>query len=269
MYDSELSRVWKDHLGKLLELLFPSHCVACHRMATGSRREVGLCVSCRGRIRPVPRAACTQCAMPLHAAHLPRDGVCLRCLNTPAPFDRLIAMWSYEPPVDSVLKALKFSARLDLARPLAEKLASRLGEDAVCGDVVAPVPLHWRRRLARGYDQADELGRIVASRLGVRFARLLRRHRPTKAQSSLPKTRRTANLRSAFRLRKGVALRNQRVVLIDDIVTSGATISAAARCLDRAGARSVIAAVIARTPAPGESLANPSRHMITQVPTCL
>jgi predicted amidophosphoribosyltransferase len=172
-----------------------------------------------------------------------------------------------------VVQALKFR-RLDrlgplLAGPLAAEIANELaaalpvpplppGHQAPAGrfpplapcHLVVPVPLHWRRRLARGYNQAERIARPLARRLGLPCVGALRRRRPTPPQTALARRQRRRSVADAFApvARHRGALAGRRVLLVDDVVTTGATLEAAARCLRRAGAAVVVAVAVARTP---------------------
>jgi ComF family protein len=147
-----------------------------------------------------------------------------------------------------VVQGLKFR-RLDyLGRHLAVALADGLG-DALDGfDGIVPVPLHWRRRLARGYDQAERIAQALARRAGLPLVSALARRRVTPPQTSLGREERRANLRSAFRIRRAARIQERSIVLIDDVATTGATLEAAAAVLKKNGAAAVLAVVAGRTP---------------------
>ncbi len=152
---------------------------------------------------------------------------------------------------ESQIHALKFG-RLDfLGDHLAEEIWHRLGGDLRAADMVVPVPLHWRRQMTRGYNQAERIARPLARRLGRPLVAALWRCRATPPQARLERSRRQANLRGAFRGRRAaVAIRGRRVLLVDDVTTTGATLSHAARALRRSGASWVMALAVGRTPAP-------------------
>jgi ComF family protein len=236
---------------QILGLLLPSPCLACDTPAAESRVVLGLCVPCRARIRQLATPRCLRCAQPLAAATSTPAFLCLTCRHCPPAYDLLVAIWSYEPPLDSVIRGLKFSRLPYLGRHLAGPLGDRLRQERLTLGAVVPVPLHWRRQLSRGYNQAEEIARPLARSLGLPLVRALSRCRPTRPQARLPLAERGEDLDQAFRVRKSV--RGQRVLLVDDVMTTGATLQAAASCLKSAGALAVIAAVAARTPRPDES----------------
>lgn len=220
---------------RFLQLLLPVSCLSCQAPITGplKRQSLGLCALCLRRLRPAP------------------------ALEAPPGIDRLVALWAYAPPLDAVIHRLKFG-RLDyLGRPLGELLSAAvlhqlLGSDeAERGfDAVIPIPLHWWRQLSRGFNQAELIARHLAGQLGFPCLPILGRRRATSAQSSLARPERLRNLRSAFRVRRGFAasLGGARLLLLDDVSTTGATLAAAAEVLRQAGAGEVLAAVVAQTP---------------------
>ena len=250
-----------------VDLALPAACLGCGRAGEGSG-PWGLCLACRGRRRPAP-AGCAACGEPLPAAALgplPDGWACGACRREPPPFAALLAPWVYEGPVAAAVRALKFG-RLDylgghFADELAPAVAEALhgleapedgGESADA--VVVPVPLHWRRRWSRGYNQAERIARPLATRLGLPCVPALRRRRATPPQTRLDRERRLAGPRDAFAARRSVrpsrrveGAEARRAVLVDDVVTTGATLRAAARELRRAGFVEVLAVAVARTP---------------------
>ncbi len=157
-----------------------------------------------------------------------------------------------------MLTGLKFRRLEYLGVQLGRAVADLLRSELADCDLVVPVPLHWRRFLRRGYNQAAVIARPVAAELDLPVASVLRRRRATPAQSRLRRAERRSNLRDAFSLRRlaftaGVSCIGRRVLLVDDVVTTGTTLETAATELRRAGAASVTALTIARTPEPGSS----------------
>ena len=235
-------------LDRLLHALLPAPCLGCGEPLPAAGATLGLCTQCRAALAPLPREACAVCARPLAAHALPEDYRCGACRERPPGFDRLLALWSYRPPLDAVVLGLKFR-RLDyLGGHLAAALAKGLGSRLTGFDRVVPVPLHWRRRLARGYNQAERIARPLAGLLGLPCGLLLSRSRATPPQSLLGKAGRLANLRKAFRVPRPERVRGLRILLVDDVATTGATLDAAAAALKNAGAAAVTALVAGRTP---------------------
>jgi len=199
-------------------------------------------------LRQPHASSCPRCGRDLAAGNLPPGFLCGRCRSRPPAFERLYAAWLYQPPIDQVIRALKFG-RLDyLGRSLGEALADRFSASLPRLDLVVPVPLHWRRRLARGFNQAGLIAGSLARQLDLPCRQMLRRTRATRPQSRLPRVHRLANTRRAFRRRRGRAPTGLRILLVDDVATTGATLDAAARALLQSGAKQVLAMVAARTP---------------------
>lgn len=239
-------------LDRLLHALLPAGCLECGQPLPVRSAALGLCGACRGLLSRLPAQTCAVCSLPLGEAYaLPVGYRCGACRQAPPSFDRMIALWSYRPPLDAVVQALKFR-RLDyLGRHLAVALAAELGprmEKLAKIDRVVPVPLHWHRRLSRGYNQAERIARPLAGLLRLPFDPVLARGRATPPQSLLGRAQRLANLRRAFRVPRPQEIRGLHLLLVDDVATTGATLDAAAEALKRAGAAAVTALVAARTP---------------------
>ncbi|MBE2244681.1 MAG: ComF family protein [Burkholderiaceae bacterium] len=222
----------------------PTQCALCRNWS-----RARLCEACMARFAQ-PRPRCERCAI----AVPPGVAVCGACLREPPPFARAVAAVDYAPPWDELVRRFKFDAALDLADALADRIAGAVrATDARAPDWLLPVPLADERLRERGYNQAWELARRVARALPCASdPHLLLRTRQTPHQLSLPPAQRAANVRGAFAVepRRRQALRDRDVALLDDVMTTGATLSEAARSVLQAGAASVQVWVLARTPRP-------------------
>lgn len=227
----------------LLEWIAPPHCLLCGDPGDGG---LALCAGCRADL-PRNHHPCVRCAEPLPGTgdDLPELRVCGRCLWRPPPYVAIHVPFRYAPPIDWLVRRLKFSGDLAAGRLLGDLLALETGAALAGADVVVPLPLHRRRLLERGFNQADELARPLARALGAkRRPGVLERVRATPAQMDLPAQRRRGNVRGAFAARG--ALRG-RVVLVDDVVTTASTMREAARRLASNTDCSVTVVAAART----------------------
>lgn len=220
--------------------LLPATCLVC---GARGERDRDLCTLCANQLA-VNRCGCTRCAIPL-----PEPATeCGRCLRRPPDFDSALAPLIYGFPVDRLLQRFKFHGDLAAGRLLAATLLS--AASAAPGArpaTLIPVPLHRTRLRERGYNQALELARPISRQLGIPLAPdALERVRPTRAQSELGALDRRRNVRGAFAVR-GRTLPDH-VALVDDVMTTGATLSECARVLKRAGVARVDVWVVARAP---------------------
>jgi ComF family protein len=175
---------------------------------------------------------------------------CQLCRGHDGKIDRQLTLWRYESPLDSVIHGLKFNKMEFLGSQLAAALHRKFSPELSEINMVVPIPLHWYRRLGRGYNQAEAIGLPLGKSLGTPMVRALRRKRPTRAQARLERNERLGNLVAALiptsdGLRE---LRGSQVLLVDDVMTTGATLSAATRCLDSCGVKSVTTVTVASTP---------------------
>ena len=220
-----------------IDFVLPPVCLLCRLPATAA----GFCAGCRADL-PVIASPCPSCAAPVRDTDLP----CGRCQRAPPPFERLLAPFAYRFPLDLAITRLKYARELAFAAPIGRLMSEAIVAAGPAIDIVVPVPLHWRRLLLRGFNQAERLATGVARSLGCPLAaRALDRPVPTRTQTALDRSARQRNVATAFRASRA-QVRSRRVLLVDDVVTSGATAEAASRALLRAGAASVVVLAAAR-----------------------
>jgi ComF family protein len=228
----------------LLHLVYPGACHACDAPLPPGAGP--FCDPCRDSL-PSHHPQCPRCAGTVGPFAEVADG-CLYCRGTSFPFDTAVSFGPYAGRLREIVLRMKHSSGEGLAEVVGEFWA---GSDearlrALAADVVVPVPLHWRRRWRRGYNQSEALARPLAARLGLPLRpSWLRRVRHTPEQKALSLAEKRENLRGAFRGR-GAGPRGRAVLLVDDVLTTGSTAAEAARALRQAGARRVAVAVLAR-----------------------
>jgi ComF family protein len=213
----------------------PQHCLLCGAAAA---KEHALCTECYAELPWLPAARCPQCALPTLGSQL-----CGACLSHPPKFDKVISAFAFEWPLAPLIRHYKYAGNLALAR-----LFARAFETQTCStaDLIIPMPLAPMRLRERGFNQALEIARFVSSATGIALApAACRRVRDSAPQASLPWKERAKNIRGAFVC--DVDLRGKRVAVIDDVLTSGATLNELARNLRKAGAIEIQGWMVART----------------------
>ena len=232
----------------LNSLLFASVCLGC-RHPVEEACGVPLCPECTRQLPHSRPPWCLGCGRSLAGTGAGVDR-CLRCRLRvrPFPFDRVVSPFLYEGTVRRLIWALKYQGRLSLIPALTDWMARAVQErpGAERSDLCTPVPLHSTRLRERGFNQADRLARALAERLHLPLRTdLLVRRRATWAQTELPRSRRRFNLQGAFSLNPSVSVRGLRILLVDDVLTTGSTAAACARVLKAAGAQWVTVAALA------------------------
>jgi len=227
-----------------LDIALPTLCVACREPVAGE----GVCAECWSKLSFIARPYCPRLGIPFVYDPGP-DLLSMEAIASPPAYTRARATVRYDDVAKTLVHALKYQDRTDLA-PTMGRWMTRAGAELLAGaDTLVPVPLHWRRAWHRRYNQAAALGAVIARQSGVKLrAELLQRSRATEQQVGLSRAQRASNVQGAFRvpLERQSEVSGARIVLVDDVLTSGATIDACARALLRAKAAQVDVLVFAR-----------------------
>lgn len=239
--------LWRRFAAGVANLLYPPICAACEDDLGTEDDESRLCTACRTRLIAPPVHRCRKCAARI-AVTLQEDD-CPWCREHGLRFDRTFALGNYEDDLREAVLDSKRSGTEVLTAALTTQLFRRyeteLRELAI--DLIAPIPMYWTRRLRRGHNGPEVSGDVFARLLRKPdYPHLLVRRRNTQPQVGLSITARQENVRQAFRVRRSRRVAGKRVLLVDDVLTTGATCSEAARELKQAGAALVAIAVLAR-----------------------
>ncbi len=232
------SSVVASRLGRaLLDLVFPPRCASCGRWGGF------ICSDCEASLRPAQQPRCDCCWQPQR-----ESGRCEPCASLPSALDGVRAAFIYEGTARSLVHALKYRSITAAATRMAGHLVEAAKQHNVDANIVVPVPLSGVRRRLRGYNQADLLGRPLAFELGIPFeprALRRRRHSAPQARTADAEARRS-NVAEAFECSTSRRVAGQRVLLVDDVTTTGATLAECAAALKGAGARAVWGLAFAR-----------------------
>ncbi|MBI4004054.1 MAG: ComF family protein [Candidatus Omnitrophica bacterium] len=237
-------------VGALTNLLYPPACLLCRAPLPDDRGAAGiLCEACRRRMPRIEAPVCSRCGVGLRGS-FDAQLLCSMCRATPLAFDLARSPWWYDGSAQEAIRQFKYARRWRIGRLLALEMAaaarSALPLDDV--DAVLPVPLHWLKRRLKGFHPPAYLTHVIASALNKPYlSSALRRVRWTATQTALGWHQRFRNVDRAFAAR-GASVAGRSVLLVDDVLTSGATADACARTLKAAGARRVFLLTAARTP---------------------
>ena len=239
----------KKALGALVDLLYPPTCALCHQRLL--LNEQTLCDPCRADLLPEDTWRCLRCGATGEGAGPEKGHVCSYCPPPGASYQGVLAVSRYNERAARCIHLFKYQRRIEIGRLLADIMVARLS--VPLGDLeeriewVVPVPLHWRRRAFRGFNQSDILAERLSEHLNLPMKpEMLRRVRHTKRQVRVPREKRADNVRGAFAVDRSLSNPIPGVLLVDDVVTSGHTVGECARVLTGAGAPQVWVASFAR-----------------------
>jgi competence protein ComFC len=232
-------------LRALASLFYPPICTVCSA-STGVGEY--LCDDCRAKTPRISAPFCARCSEPF-AGTISGPFACANCSHRRLHFEAAVAVYRSRGIVRRVVHQFKYGRETHLRYPVGQWLCDALEDERLRGrqfDVIVPVPLHPARQRERGFNQAALLAALLGERISVSVKPALERIRYTTTQTAFDRSERMENLRGAFRLRRRVNVQGLRMLLVDDVLTTGATLSECARVLKKAGAASIYAATAAR-----------------------
>jgi len=236
----------KSLLASALDLIFPPMCHVCSSFIP-SAGNLHVCAACREQLTPLQSPLCSVCGIPFVGAG--GDHLCGSCSAGSHSFDSARGAYAYEGAISDLIHAFKYQNKTHLRRPLAQLTIAVLPQltSPSDHDLVLPVPLHRRKLSRRGFNQAVLLGEIIARHAGLPFDRYtLRRVRWTEPQINLKADERRANVKGAFEVTKPRLVEGLRLLLVDDVFTTGSTVEECSRVLKKAGAAAVDVITVAR-----------------------
>jgi len=235
---------WQHAARLALDIALPTLCIACREPVDGE----GVCAKCWAKLSFIAKPHCPRLGIPFVYDPGP-DMLSMEAIADPPAYARARAAVRYDEVARTLVHALKYQDRTDLAPIMGRWMARAGGELLKDADMLIPVPLHWRRGWSRRYNQSGALGRVIERQTGVKLrGELLLRVRATEQQVGLSRPQRASNVQGAFEVSpdRRSQIPGRRVVLIDDVLTTGATVDACARALLRAKAAQVDVLVFAR-----------------------
>jgi competence protein ComFC len=232
-------------LSAIVSLLYPPVCTNCAEPVAAGEY---LCDACDDKIVRIVPPFCAKCSEPFAGA-ITNPFDCANCAHRKLHFDAAVAAYRSRGIVRRVVLDFKYGRQMHLRHLVASWLFAALNDSRLRGrefDIIVPVPLHPARERERGFNQASLLAELISAKMSILTKPLLERIRYTTTQTAFDRAERMENLRGAFRLRRNATVRHLRVLLIDDVLTTGSTVSECARILKEGGALSVHAATAAR-----------------------
>lgn len=236
---------WLESLRPVASLFYPASCTVC---SCATAEGEFLCSSCDGKLQRIKPPFCAKCSEPFPAT-FDQEFVCANCGHRPLYFEAAVSAYRSRGVARAILLQFKYHRAFHLRHLLRGWLLAAMEDRRLRDqrfDFIVPVPLHPAKKRERGFNQAEMLANVLGRELKLPVQLALQRTRYTTTQTALDRMDRIENLRGAFRLRHGSAVQKSRVLLLDDVLTTGSTLSECARVLREGGAASIFAVTAAR-----------------------
>jgi competence protein ComFC len=232
----------------LLDILYPRHCFACNKNLH-EEENIYICKTCLENIKKTEPKRCNKCGLELGPGITSSKKGCPECENANLRFERSFFVSDYKGPLKDLIHQYKYKKHECLAKPLGDLLINLLSHKDIIPeiDIVVPVPLHWKKKLERGFNQSELIAKRICKKLSLPISiNNLCRIKNTLSQTQLLRTQRQKNVSGAFKVKQPKVLFRKHVLLVDDVLTTGITASECARNLKSAGAKKVHFLAIAR-----------------------
>ena len=224
----------------IINLIFPVYCLICKKQLS-YQTNTYLCDACKQKLTLINGKVCNKCGRPFI------NGICGICREKQFCFSKARASGIYDGSVRKCIHLLKYKKKTYLLNTLFEVFLLPNSLDFLSCDLIVPVPLHWIREYSRGFNQAELIGKKISKRFNIPLSKTsLKRTRATPSQTGLSLKERTKNIKGAFSVRNSQKLNGKRILLVDDVMTTGATVNECSRVLLQAGAREILVYTLAR-----------------------
>lgn len=216
---------------RLLDIIYPPKCMYCGELI-GIGKDRWLCEDCLDEIKIIEEPRCEKCGRPLDA-----EGLCADCRENKPYYEKGWAVYEYKGNVRNAIRRYKYKNHKEYAIPFGRQTTEMIeGINAPIIDCLVPVPLYYKKKKRRGYNQSELLAMELSRNLGIEMCCVLDRVRDTKVQSNLKPKERMENVKGAFRLREDIDIQGKKILLVDDIYTTGSTINECSKVLKKNGA---------------------------------
>ena len=236
-----IHRIWES----ILDYIFPPRCLLCSGMILNNN---GFCVDCWSKLNFITKPYCQICCFEFSIDYGSENSICARCLEDAPYYDKARSLLRFDENSKKIIHALKYYDRCMVAEIIAKMLINYYKELAVSADLIIPVPMHKIKRLSRLYNHAQILGVAIARLVEKKIrADILIKAKHTRPQTGLARKYRIDNLSNSIIVSNKQKIRGKKILLIDDVITTGTTVNLCAKQLKKAGAKEVVVLCIART----------------------